>query len=74
MIAIVWSVHVRRSIYASLAMGVVMAAAWSTPTWTRGVGLVARGVIAATLGLVTYVLFVLVAQRGSEPVRRKVQG
>jgi putative peptidoglycan lipid II flippase len=70
----VWSVHVRRSVYASLAMGLVMAAAWSTPTWTRGAGLVARGLLAATLGGVTYVLFVLVAQRGSEPVRRKVQG
>jgi hypothetical protein len=68
-ISTVWSVHVRRSIYASLAMGLVMAAAWSTPTWTRGAGLVARGALAAALGGVTYVLFVLVAQRGSEPVR-----
>src|ERR1019366_3062565 len=73
-VSTVWSVHVRRSIYASLAMGLVMAAAWSTPTWTRGAGLVARGLLAATLGGLTYILFVLVAQRGSQPVRRKVQG
>jgi putative peptidoglycan lipid II flippase len=70
----IWSVHVRRSVYASLAMGVVMAAAWATPTWTRGGGLVARGLLAMALGGITYVLFVLVAQRGSEPMRRKVQG
>ena len=72
--ATIWSVHVRRSILASLAMGVVMAAAWSTPTWTRGGGLVARGLFAAVLGAGTYVLFVVVAQRGSGPSHRKVQG
>ncbi len=73
-VSTVWSVHVRRSVYASLAMGLVMAAAWSTPTWTRGTGLVVRGTLAAALGALTYVLFVLVAQRGSELDRRKVQG
>ncbi|NNN08369.1 MAG: hypothetical protein HKL85_04145 [Acidimicrobiaceae bacterium] len=71
-ISTVWSVHVRRSMYASLAMGVVMAAAWSTPTWTRGAGLVARGMLAATLGAFTYILFVLVAQRSTAHDRRKV--
>ena len=70
----IWSVHVRRSVLASLAMGIVMAAAWSTPTWTRGGGLVLRGLLAAVLGGATYVLFVLVAQRGSGPPRPKVQG
>jgi putative peptidoglycan lipid II flippase len=70
----IWSVHVRRSVYASLSMGLVMAAAWSTLTYTRGAGLVARGTLAAVLGGATYVLFVLVAQRGSEPPRRKMQG
>jgi hypothetical protein len=73
-VAAVWSVHVRRSIYASLAMGLVMTAAWATPTWTRGAGLVARGTFAAALGVFTYILFVLVAQRGSAPARRKMQG
>ncbi len=70
----IWSVHVRRSVLASLAMGLVMAATWSVPTWTRGGGLVARGLLAATLGASAYILFVLVAQRGSGPPRRKVQG
>lgn len=72
--AAIWSVHVRRSAYASVAMGVVMAAAWSTPTWTRGSGLVARGLFAGVLGGATYVLFILVAQRWSGPARPKVQG
>jgi putative peptidoglycan lipid II flippase len=72
--AAIWSVHVRRSAYASVAMGVVMAAAWSTPTWTRGSGLVARGLFAGVLGGATYVLFILVAQRWSGPARPQVQG
>ncbi|HEY5304151.1 MAG TPA: lipid II flippase MurJ [Acidimicrobiales bacterium] len=72
--ATIWSVHVRRSVFASLAMGIVMAAAYATPSWSRGLGLVARGVFAAVLGAATYVLFVVVAQRDSGPVRRKVQG
>jgi len=71
-VSTIWSVHVRRSVVASLAMGVVMAAAWSTPTWTRGGALVARGLFAALMGTATYVLFVLVAQRSSGPPRRKV--
>ncbi len=65
--ATIWSVHVRRSLLASLAMGLVMAAAWATPTWTRGSALVARGLLATTLGALTYVLFILVAQRGTRP-------
>ena len=68
----IWSVHVRRSFFASLAMGLVMAAAYATPTWSRGLGLVTRGAAAMLLGVVTYVLFVLVAQRGTPPPRRKV--
>ena len=63
--AAIWSVHVRRSLLPSLAMRLVMAAAWATPTWTRGGALVVRGLLATTLGAVTYVLFVLVAQRGA---------
>ena len=70
----IWGVHVRRSVYASLAMGLVMAAAWSSVTSTHGTGLVVRGAFAALVGGVTYVLFVLVAQRGTEGARRKVQG
>jgi putative peptidoglycan lipid II flippase len=70
----IWSVHVRRSILASLTMGIVMAAAYSSLTWSRGGGLVVRGLLATALGAGTYVLFVLVAQRGPNPMRRKVQG
>ena len=70
----IWGVHVRRSVYASMAMGLVMAASWSTLTSTHGTGLVVRGGLAALLGAVTYVLFVLVAQRGSEVQRKKVRG
>jgi putative peptidoglycan lipid II flippase len=70
----IWGIHVRRSIYASLAMGLVMAAAWSSLTSTRGVGLVIRGALAATLGGVAYVLFVVVAQRGTNSSRRHVRG
>ena len=67
-----WGIHVRRSLWASLAMGVVMAAAWATPTWTRGGGLVVRALLAAALGAATYILFVLVVQRDSGPARPKV--
>jgi putative peptidoglycan lipid II flippase len=73
-VSTIWSVHVRRSVLASLAMGVVMAAAYATPTWSRGTGLVARGLLAAILGAITYILFVLVAQRDANLGRRKVQG
>ena len=69
----IWSVHVRRSLYASLTMGIVMAAAWSSLTWTTGGRLLIRGLLAAGAGGVAYVLFVLVAQRDVGP-SRKVQG
>jgi putative peptidoglycan lipid II flippase len=70
----IWSVHVRRSVVASVAMGLVMAAAYATPTWSNGVHLIARGLFAVVLGAATYILFVLVAQRGVDPVRAKVKG
>jgi putative peptidoglycan lipid II flippase len=57
----VWSLHVRRSIRASLAAGLVMALVYAAPTWNRGAGLVARFLLAAGLGFVTYAAFVMVS-------------
>lgn len=71
-VATAWGLHVRRSLLASVAMGVVMAAAYATPTWTHGVGLVVRGGAAAALGAVAYFLFVVVAQRSNGARRQKV--
>ena len=40
--SVIWSRHVRRSLTASLVAALVMALAYSAPTWNRGAGLVAR--------------------------------
>lgn len=59
----IWSRHVRRSVVASLGAALVMAIAYSLPTWTRGVGLVARLGFATVLGLLAYTLIVVILQR-----------
>ncbi|MEO9180537.1 MAG: lipid II flippase MurJ, partial [Acidimicrobiales bacterium] len=59
----IWSRHVRRSLYASLASALVMAFAYAAPSWDRGVGLIARFTFAAVLGLLTYTVAVILLQR-----------
>jgi putative peptidoglycan lipid II flippase len=58
--SVIWSRHVRRSLWASLLASIVMALVYSGPTWSRGGGLVARFSIAFVVGVVTYGLVVLV--------------
>jgi putative peptidoglycan lipid II flippase len=57
----VWSLHVRRSLRASLAAALVMALAYSAPAWNRGLGLIARFSLALVLGFVTYAAFVMIS-------------
>jgi len=55
-----WSVHVRRSLWASLVAGFVIATAYALPSWTIGVGLVARFTVAMVLGVLAYLVVVVV--------------
>ena len=61
--SVVWSSHVRRSLWASLLTALVVAVAYAIPSWERGLGLVARFLFAVLLGSFTYVLAVVVQQR-----------
>jgi len=74
--AAVWSVHVRRSVRASLAASLVMAVVYSIPTWTSGLGLIARFCLAVALGVLTFGVVVLLAhartgRRSTKDVRLK---
>jgi putative peptidoglycan lipid II flippase len=55
----IWSRHVRRSLGASLVAALVMALAYSAPTWNHGVGLVTRFLFAVFAGLLAYGLVVV---------------
>ena len=60
----VWSVHVRRSLVASLVATLVMALVYAVPTWTRGLGLVARFALArSSPASVAYLVVVVLWRR-----------
>jgi putative peptidoglycan lipid II flippase len=59
----VWSVHVRRSLYASLVATVAVAALYAVPAWTHGVGLIARLTGALVGGLLIYLVVVVVLRQ-----------
>jgi peptidoglycan biosynthesis protein MviN/MurJ (putative lipid II flippase) len=59
----VWSVHVRRSLWASLVAAVVMAAVYAVPSWTHGVGLVTRFAGALVVGVLAYGIVVVFLRR-----------
>lgn len=59
----VWSVHVRRSLWASLGAAVVMAVVYAAPSWTQGWRLLARFGAAAVAGAVAYLLVVAAMRR-----------
>ena len=59
----VWSLHVRRSLRASLAATLVMAVVYAAPTWNHGVGLILRFSLAMALGTLTYVGFVMISHQ-----------
>ncbi|HEY5105101.1 MAG TPA: lipid II flippase MurJ [Acidimicrobiales bacterium] len=56
----VWSVHVRRSLWASLVASLVIALVYSGPTWSKGLGLIVRFGAAIVVGVVAYGLVVVV--------------
>jgi putative peptidoglycan lipid II flippase len=62
-IAGVWSVHVRRSLGASLVATLVMAAVYAVPSWTHGLGLVARFAGAFVIGVLAYGVVVVLLRR-----------
>jgi putative peptidoglycan lipid II flippase len=72
----VWSLHVRRSLRASLVAVLVMALVYSAPTWDQGIRLVARLMLSLVLGFITYVSFVMIShysisRRNAKDVRLK---
>ena len=59
----VWSVHVRRSLYASLVATAAVAALYAVPAWTHGIGLLARLSAALVGGLLVYLVVVVALRR-----------
>jgi putative peptidoglycan lipid II flippase len=59
----VWSVHVRRSLLASLVASALVAVAYDVPTWTSGLGLLTRFAGALVVGVIVYTLVVVVLRR-----------
>jgi len=73
-VSTIWSIHVRRSLRASLVAAVVMALVYAAPPWDHGLRLIARLLISLLLGLGAYVAVVLVshsslARRGAKGAR-----
>jgi hypothetical protein len=64
-VSVAWSVHVRRSLWASLFATIVMDVTYNIPSWSRGAGLVARFSLAILLGVVSYGALVFFQQRRS---------
>ncbi len=60
--SVIWSIHVRRSLWASLGAALVMALTYAASSATRGIGLIARFSMAAVLGLLTYAVLIMLSQ------------
>jgi peptidoglycan biosynthesis protein MviN/MurJ (putative lipid II flippase) len=59
----VWSVHVRRSLWSSLAATAIMAVVYALPSWTTGLGLITRVAAAVVAGALVYLLVVALLRR-----------
>jgi putative peptidoglycan lipid II flippase len=59
----IWSVHVRRSLGASLVATAVIAVVYAVPSWTRGLLLVIRFGASAAVGVIAYGLVVVLLRR-----------
>ena len=75
-ISTIWSIHVRRSLRASIVAAVVMALVYAAPTWDHGIRLIARFTFSLVLGIASYAAVVLVSnyslsRRGSKDARLK---
>ncbi len=62
-----WSKYIRRSLTASLAMGIVMAAAYATVNWNEGVLLILRTLVAGVAGLGAYAMVAFLGPRNARP-------
>ena len=62
-IAGVWSVHVRRSLWSSLFATAIMAVVYALPSWTKGLGLVTRFGAAVVAGGAVYLVVVAILRR-----------
>jgi hypothetical protein len=61
--SVIWSLHVRRSLWASLAAAVATAIVYAIPTWTRGIGLIIRFGLAVAAGAIAYLIVVALQHR-----------
>ena len=61
--SVIWSVHVRRSLWASIVATLVMALVFAASTSSHGVGLVGRFVTTVLLGLIVYGMVIGIALR-----------
>lgn len=61
--SVVWSLHVRRSLWASIVATLAIALVYATSSASHGAGLVARFALAVLAGLATYGAVVLWGQR-----------
>jgi peptidoglycan biosynthesis protein MviN/MurJ (putative lipid II flippase) len=73
-ISTIWSIHVRRSLRASLVAAVVMALVYAAPPWDHGIRLIARLLLSLFLGFGAYATVVLVShssfsRRGAKDAR-----
>ena len=69
--SVIWSKHVRRSLWASFAAAIATALAYSGPTWTRGIGLIVRFSLAVAAGAAAYLIVVALQQRRLARTARK---
>jgi putative peptidoglycan lipid II flippase len=61
--SVIWSTHVRRSLWASLAAAIATALAYAGPTWTRGIGLIVRFGLAVGAGVIAYLVVIAIQQQ-----------
>jgi len=69
---VVFSVYVRRTLWASLASGVAMVIVYNLKNWDTGVGLVTRFAAGFIAGVVVYTVWIGISQRLSSPRRQKM--
>jgi putative peptidoglycan lipid II flippase len=60
----IWSIHVRRSLRASIVAALVMALVYAAPTWNHGIELIARLTLSLALGFFSYVAVLMVSHYG----------
>ena len=61
--SVIWSIHVRRSLWASIVATAAMALAYATSSASHGAGLVVRFALAIVVGVIAYSVVVVWGQR-----------